>query len=199
MCLFVPYLYSNDLFLPCPGIFATYFPDLYDDYAETLGALYDSDPTLRHVFEGGVWPALSINFPPNAYTKIHTDAGNKANGLCPIFALGDFDPTQGGHLVLPDLKLVIEFPSGSLIFIPSATLRHGNIPIRPGETRTSWTQYAAGGLFRWMKYGGRSWESLKSFDKGRADAELAQRSSAWERATQLFPTIESLRARIEKL
>lgn len=180
-------------------MFATYFPDLYREYAETLGELYDGDDNLRAVFEGGVWPAVSINFPPDSYTRIHTDAGNKANGMCPIFALGDFDPTKGSHLVLPDLELVIEFPPGSLIFIPSATLRHGNIPVRAGETRTSWTQYAAGGLFRWMQYGGRSWDTLKKQDKARAQHERDCRSARWKAAVAMFPTVESLRARSNNL
>ena len=127
------------------------------------------------------------------------DAGNKANGLCPIISLGSFDPTQGGHLTLPDLKLIIEFPPGPLIFIPSATLRHGNIPVRTGESRMSWTQYAAGGLFRWMRYGRRSWESLKNSDPKQANKELAQRNSGWENAARLFPSVDSLRARITNL
>lgn len=175
-----------------PGMFAIYFPELYKEYAETLGELYDADPALREIFAGGVWPALSLNFPPNAYTKLHTDAGNKANGMCPIFSLGDFDPTEGGHLVLPDVKLVVEFPPGSLIFIPSGTLRHGNIPVRPWESRTSWTQYAAGGLFRWMRYGRCSWETLKKTNKSLADAELARRAQAWEEAVASFPSVQSL-------
>lgn len=178
------------------GMFAVYFPELYEDYSQTLGELYDGDDTLRPIFDGGVWPAVSFNFPPNAYTKIHTDAGNKANGMCPIFSLGNFDPTRGGHLVLPDLKLIIEFPPGSLIFIPSATLRHGNIRIRPGESRTSWTQYAAGGLFRWMRYGRCGWEDVKKSNKALADEEIAARHDAWKEALEYFPTIDSIRMRI---
>ena len=177
------------------GMFYTYFPDLFKEYVETLGALYDSDDTLRWVFEGGVWPAISINFPPDSFSRMHTDAGNKANGLCPIFSLGDFDPTKGGHLVLPDLKLIIEFPPGCLIFIPSATLRHGNIPVQQTETRTSWTQYSAGGLFRWMQYGGRSWETLKKQDAKRAAQEMQTRKSRWAEAIKAFPTVASLRTR----
>ena len=177
------------------GIFATYFPDLYQEYAQTLGSLYDDNPLLRPLFQGSPWPALSINFPPHAYTRIHTDAGNKANGLCSIFSLGTFDPTKGGHLVLPDLKLLIEFPPGALILIPSASLRHGNIPVRDWEARASWTQYAAGGLFRWVEYGFCSWDSLKARSKELADAEVTRRSSRWTQALQSFPTVDDLKRR----
>ncbi|KAJ6626308.1 hypothetical protein B0H10DRAFT_2303954 [Mycena sp. CBHHK59/15] len=36
--------------------------------------------------------------------------------------------------------------------MPSGCVDHGNTPLQPGETRTSMTQYAAGGLFRWVAY-----------------------------------------------
>ncbi|KAJ7937906.1 hypothetical protein B0H13DRAFT_1580401, partial [Mycena leptocephala] len=64
-----------------------------------------------------------------------------------------FDPDFGGHLVLWDLKLVIRFPPGATILIPSAIVRHSNVPIRPDERRCSFTQYTAGGLFRWIRDG----------------------------------------------
>jgi hypothetical protein len=180
---------------PATAMYATYFPELYDEYARTLSSLYDDNPLLRSVFDGSPWPAVSINFPPNAYTELHTDAANKSNGMCPVFALGDYDYTKGGHLVLPDLNLVIEFPPGSIIFIPSATLRHGNIPVQSHEIRISWTQYAAGGLFRWVHYGRRSWAALQREDSERAALELAKRNSRWEELIGAFPTISSIRAR----
>ena len=183
------------MFSHSAGVFATHFPELYAEYAETIAALHEDNPDLRHIFEGGVWPAISLNFPPNSFCHDHTDAGNKANGLCPIFALGDYDPTKGGHLVLSDLDLVIEFPPGALIFIPSASLRHGNIRVREGESRASWTQYAAGGLFRWVRYGCRSWVWLKKHDSDRAKMEAASRAQNWEEALKKFPTMESLRKR----
>jgi len=57
------------------------------------------------------------------------DFGNLPYGWCAITSLGPFDPKRGGHLVLWDLQLVIEFPPGSTILIPSAVLQHSNIPI----------------------------------------------------------------------
>lgn len=55
--------------------------------------------------------------------------------------------------------MVVEFPSGSTILLPSASIFHGNTPIQPGETRYSFTQYCAGGLLRWVDYG---FQSVKS-------------------------------------
>lgn len=83
----------------------------------------------------------------------HTDRHNLAFGWCAITALGSFNPDRGGHLVLWDLGLIIRFPPGSTILIPSALLTHSNIPISTGEVRYSIIQYSSSGLFRWLYNG----------------------------------------------
>ncbi|KIJ65753.1 hypothetical protein HYDPIDRAFT_64722, partial [Hydnomerulius pinastri MD-312] len=85
----------------------------------------------------------------------HLDSANVSHGWCSIWAGGKFDPKKGGHMVLFDLKLVVEFPSGSTVLIPSSTVSHGNVPIADGETQVSFTQYCAGGLIRWVQHGFR--------------------------------------------
>ncbi|RDB28247.1 hypothetical protein Hypma_001551 [Hypsizygus marmoreus] len=82
--------------------------------------------------------------------KPHTDHANLAWGWCAITALGDFDPDTGGHLILWDLGLVIQFPPGATILMPSVLLLHSNVEVKEGQTRYSFTQYSAGGLFRWV-------------------------------------------------
>ncbi|KAK7016266.1 hypothetical protein R3P38DRAFT_3203090 [Favolaschia claudopus] len=71
-----------------------------------------------------------------------------------VQSLGNFDYTKGRHLVLWECKL--EFPPGSTILIPSAALFHSNTIISAGERRYSFTQYTAGGLFRWVERGFKS-------------------------------------------
>jgi hypothetical protein len=63
----------------------------------------------------------------------HLDFANLAWGWCAITALGDFDPDKGGHLILWDLKLIIRFPPGSTILIPSTLIHHSNTSIHPHE------------------------------------------------------------------
>ncbi|KAJ7291857.1 hypothetical protein C8J57DRAFT_1212279 [Mycena rebaudengoi] len=104
-------------------------------------------PHLHWNFVGSVFAACTFNFSPHTITAPHLDFGNLAWGWCSITALGNFDPDCGGHLILWDLKLIIRFPPGSTILIPSAILRHSNVRIRPHERRYSFTQYSAGGLF----------------------------------------------------
>ena len=113
----------------------------------------DQDPSLKWYFKNSIFPATTVNFGPNAVCWDHIDHANYACGWCAIWGLGPYDPTRGGHLILFDIKKFIQFPPGSLILIPSALMRHGNTPLQPGDQRFGLTQYAAGGLFRWVENG----------------------------------------------
>ena len=172
-------------------MFAHYFPLLYREYVETMSELQQTQPYLCRNHPESIFPAASANF-GSVVTFEHMDFGNKANGICPIWCGGNFDYRRGGHLILRQLKLVIQFPPGSLILIPSATLKHGNVSIGQGETRVSFTQYAAGGLFRWVRYGFRTWAKLQAEDTDRANEEEARRETQWESAMDMFSTLESI-------
>ncbi|KAJ7196694.1 hypothetical protein GGX14DRAFT_375892, partial [Mycena pura] len=100
-----------------------------------------------------VFAAATVNFGPAAVSFPHLDFNNLAWAWCAITAFGNFNPDRGGHLILWDLGLIIRFPPGSTILIPSALLWHSNVKIQAGETRQSFTQYSAGGLFRWEANG----------------------------------------------
>ncbi|KAJ7671760.1 hypothetical protein B0H14DRAFT_2657368 [Mycena olivaceomarginata] len=144
-------------------------------------------------FENTVFAAITFNFGPRAFTRRHLDFANLSWGRCSITALGSFDPDFGGHLILWDLGLVIRFPPGSTVFIPSAIIQHSNVPIRSHETRSSFTQYTAGGLFRWVRNGFRT---NKDFENGASVAEKALRAAEaetrWEDGMDMFSTIDEL-------
>ncbi|KAG6879143.1 hypothetical protein C0992_004901 [Termitomyces sp. T32_za158] len=118
------------------GAFDLLAPNLYKHYHDHLKPLSKS-----------VFTAAAFNFGGNVSTKVHRDCMNYAVGWYANQALGLFDPKNSGHIVLTDLKLIIEFPPGALILIPSATLAHGNLPVAQGESWVSFTQYCAGRLF----------------------------------------------------
>jgi len=84
---------------------------------------------------------------PRTVCEPHVDFANLPFGYCAITALGQYDFTKGGHLVLWECKLIIEFPPGATILIPLAIVKHSNISIGEKERRYSFTRYAAGGLF----------------------------------------------------
>jgi hypothetical protein len=119
---------------------------------------------LKRNFENSVYAACAFNLGPRTVLGDHTDHGNRPLGLCAVTSGGRFDPREGGHLVLSDLGVVIQFPPGSTILLPSAILVHGNTQIQPSETRVSFTQYTPGGLFRTLKYGFRTKDALAKED-----------------------------------
>jgi hypothetical protein len=95
-----------------------------------------------------LFAAVTVNLGPASVSPPHTDGANKADGMCLIGALGSFDAEKGGHIVCWDYNLIIQFPAGCSVLIPSAVVTHSNTPIQEGEERYSIIQYSAGTLFR---------------------------------------------------
>lgn len=176
------------------GAFGLWAPGVRQHYSETLGLLYKHDSTLERNFSNSIWPVATFNLGPKTVCAEHRDHLNLPFGFCSITALGKFDATRGGHLVLKECKLVTEFPSGSTILIPSACITHANTPIQEGETRYSFTQFAGGGLFRWVEHG---FQCEESFQGGMTEDEcqLEQEKRAERRAggLRLLSKLKDLR------
>lgn len=182
------------MLLCAAACFALYAPKLFAEYRTSLGQLYAEYTMLRQIFPNSVFPAVSFNFGPKACTMPRVDSSNRAVGWCSIIVLGDFDHTKGGHIILEELRLIIEFPPGSTILIPSALCRHSNTPIQEGETRMVMTQYAAGGLFRYVDFGYHTKKELKKLDPERYEGIEAKEESRWAEQVNLFSTVHSLHA-----
>ncbi|TFK58582.1 hypothetical protein BDN72DRAFT_781910, partial [Pluteus cervinus] len=131
------------------GVFSFYAPKLYAQYCHALLRVFERDHSLQRNFEDSIFPATSFN----SVSVDHTDVSNVGYGLCALASIGSFDSHKGGHLILFDMGLMLEFPPGSVALLPSGILRHGNTTIQDGEERYSIAQYCAGGLVRWVKYG----------------------------------------------
>ncbi|KAJ7113739.1 hypothetical protein C8R43DRAFT_1138585 [Mycena crocata] len=171
------------------GLFITFAPALHAFYVEQMSLLHRFAPYLVRIFAEtiSVFAACTFNFGPCTVTLPHVDAANLAWGWCCITALGCFNPDLGGHLILWDLNLVIRFPPGSTIMIPSALLRHSNVSVQQGETRYSFTQYTAGGLFRWVYNGHQSDKDfLASATAQQLKERDADRSVRWENGVRMF-------------
>ena len=124
-----------------------------------IGAITKEHEDVHPIFapEDGVpFTASTINLGPQTVTVPHTDHANPAYGICAVTALGRFTADTGGHLVLPEFRLIIRFPPGATIILPSAAVIHYNLPIPPTEERFSIVQYTAAGLFRWWAHGFRT-------------------------------------------
>lgn len=96
-------------------------------------------------------------------------------------------------MILWDLKIVVEFPPGSLMAIPSGVCRHSNTRIGRNEIRYSFTQYAPGGNFRWVDHG---FQSEEDFQAGLTTAEKKEekltKKARWEMGLGLFSTLTEL-------
>lgn len=175
------------------GLFAAFAPLLYQYYDETMCTLCAKHSNLTRNFPNSVFGASTFNFGPATVTFPHTDAANLAWGWCSITALGSFNPDLGGHLVLWNMGLVIRFPPGSTILIPSALIRHSNTPIQQGEFRYSFTQYSAAGLFRWVENGFCSdKQSAREESLDARQEREVRRQTRWRRGLAMFSRLDEL-------
>ena len=170
--------------------FNSFAPRLYHHYLTTLDKAVEHNPSLKRNFERSVFSCAAFNFPPSVATLPHRDSENLPFGWCVVQALGDFDPTEGGHLVLDDLRVVVEFPAGTSIYLPSATFTHSNIPVREGESRSSFTQYTPGHLFRWVENGCKTDSELTKSEKKEMKEK---RKTRWINGIQMWSTLSEIR------
>ncbi|KAJ3965065.1 hypothetical protein EV361DRAFT_955360 [Lentinula raphanica] len=177
-------------------LFQSFAEKIFTLYQETLESLFTSDPKLKRWFKNSAFSSVSFNLGPAVVSWPHTDNYNLAFGWCAITALGNFDPDRGGHLILWDLGLIIRFPPGSTILIPSALLTHSNLPIQKGEERYSIVQYSSSGLFRWVYNGFMSDKDFLATRK-REDVEKREkdRKARWGNGLKMFSVWNDLRSK----
>ena len=114
--------------------------------------------------------------------------------MCAIQSLGNFDHTKGGHLILWQLNIMLEFPPGFLALIPSATITHSNSPVSEHETRLSFTQFCPGGLLRYVDSGLRTEREFAEKDPaGFAEMQEAKLRQ-WEERLELLTVYDELLA-----
>ncbi|KAJ7910569.1 hypothetical protein B0H13DRAFT_2232895 [Mycena leptocephala] len=154
-----------------PAAFTLWAPRLYQYYRDHNTALRQQYPDLRRPFGHSIFFCAAFNFGPNVWTFRHRDVLNLAFGWCAIQALGEFDPTKGGHLVLWDLNLVVEFPP---------------------EKRASFTQFSAGGIFRYIDNGFRTEEQLEEENPEEYERLMDLKASRWEEGLNLLSKMDEL-------
>ncbi|KAK7040635.1 hypothetical protein R3P38DRAFT_2513428 [Favolaschia claudopus] len=172
--------------------FALWAPRLHNHYVENNAKLRTHCPNLRRLFPLSVFSCAAFNFATNVWSFKHRDVCNLPYGWCAIQSMGNFDATKGGHLILWDLKMVVEFPAGALILVPSATIAHSNIPVQDGDERVSFTQFTAGNLFRFTDNNGRTDKKFSEEDPEGYSRALEQRGSRWEKGLEMFSTVDEM-------
>ncbi|KAF7371538.1 hypothetical protein MVEN_00008800 [Mycena venus] len=180
------------------GLFQMYAPKLYRYYLDTMCELQKWDPNLPLLAPllSCVFACVTFNFGPQTVTFPHLNFLNLAWGWCFITALGWYDYRKGGHLILWDLRLVIEFPPGSTFAIPSAVLRHSNVSIQQGEKRFSMTQYTSAGVFRFVNNGFRTDVTVKAkMSKAEQHEFAAAARVRYSKGLEMYSTLEELKMR----
>ncbi|KAJ7238093.1 hypothetical protein B0H12DRAFT_1025999 [Mycena haematopus] len=172
--------------------FALWAPRLHDYYVQYNLRLQSQLPHLHRPFPRSVFSCAAFNFGPRVRTFKHRDVCNLPFGWCAIQSLGNFDATKGGHLVLWELNLVVEFPAGALILLPSATIAHSNVGVQADEERLSFTQFTAGGLFRYVDNGFRTQDQLAEEDPAEFARMAERKALRWEEGLKLFSTTDEL-------
>ncbi|KAK7032457.1 hypothetical protein VNI00_013015 [Paramarasmius palmivorus] len=176
--------------------FSLWAPRLYAEYERIAEKMYQHNRSLPRNFADGVFTAATFNFGGNVWTYKHRDFFNWAFGWCFITALGRFDATRGGQLVMWELKLVVDFPHAATIALPSAVITHSNVPIRSGDERTSFTQYSAGPIFRWVENGFRTEKQLEAEDSAAYEKMKEDKPTAYLKRLPLYSTLQELTSSI---
>lgn len=174
-------------------MFQTYAPRLHRYYIDTIDKLQAVYPDFKPPFpDYPVFSMGSANF-RRAIAFPHRDYANLAWGWCSITALGNFNPDKGGHLVLWECKLIIRFPPGSTILIPSAMITHFNTNIAENETRHSLVLYSAAGLFQWVYNGFQrdidAQAKAKEVGKENREKDCARR---WLTGLEMLSTLDEI-------
>ncbi|THU87722.1 hypothetical protein K435DRAFT_821854 [Dendrothele bispora CBS 962.96] len=172
------------------AIFGTWAPKLYKFYGEYMDKVLEHNPSIYFNFPNSIFAAATFNFGPQTVALLHIDHLNYIYGWCSITALGNYEYRNGGHLILWDLKMVIEFPPGWTILIPSLFIRHGNTEIAPGEKRFSFTQYTSGSLFRYVDNNFRMRTQMSESENKEAATRQKERINE---GLNLYSTLDELR------
>lgn len=177
------------------GVFEGWAKGLASYYYENIKVLMDEEALKdqinppKAVFKS-VFTSTTYNLGPQTVCFPHVDSANLVFGWCSVTALGEFDHKKGGHLVLWEAGLVVEFPPGSTILLMSALIHHSNTTLGEGERRYSFTQYSAGQLFQWVeneKMTVKQYEAKYAKDQGKLDEKIARDEKRWTDALRLMP------------
>ncbi|KAE9388375.1 hypothetical protein BT96DRAFT_1004242 [Gymnopus androsaceus JB14] len=164
-----------------------YCPNMYEHFKVNDEALRQWKPSLRQNFPKSVFAATTINFGPETITNIHVDSRNSAPASCAVTSLGPFNSHHGGEIVLWNLGLIVRFPPGCTLLLPSALIVHLNLAIQPGEQRFSITQYSAATLSRFVENGFcNDVDILDGSDSTAKEALLSACKTRWKKALDCY-------------
>jgi hypothetical protein len=169
-------------------VFKEHFESLYDRFWHNLTSICSRVPDCKWPVDGLPFAGFTINVDDVCICDPHVDGSNPAWGLCLICPFGRFNHTAGGHLVLHELKLILELEPGSIALIPSALITHQNVPIAFGEQRHAFTAYTPARMFQWVDCGFKLQKELNL-----SEAKKIERGKqVWKDGRKRFPHFSQL-------
>jgi hypothetical protein len=159
---------------------------MHNHYTEVIEKTQRAFPDSRPLAPNLPFAQCTLNVGEKSTSGEHVDGKNFASGLCTVAPVGRFDYSRGGHLIMHELRIILEVPAGSIVFFPSAIITHENTPVQQGETRQVVTAYASGSVFQSAD------SNFVPQGKGRPEAEkIAHGKSVWRDGIQRFPNANS--------
>ncbi len=164
--------------------FTLWHPKGYMYYKLALDKLWDYHPELNG--------HLSLGQSSLQCITNHVDVQNCPFSWCCVTALGDFNSKKEGHIILWKLRLIIEFPPGTCVCLPSAIITHSNIPVGEGELQASFTQYCSGEIFRYVENNFQMDSYLCSIEPEKLTQQMEMRKTHLREGFAKFSKISEL-------
>ncbi|KAE9384834.1 hypothetical protein BT96DRAFT_960843 [Gymnopus androsaceus JB14] len=163
-----------------------FFPQIHRLLSNLHHHLSTNNPALKTIFPGVGFAACHLNL-GRARTKLHNDLKNIFFAVCGVGAFGPFNHKTGAHLIMWELGIVVEFPSGCGFLFPSATVSHANVPIGPDESRHSAAFFTSSGNLRYFHNGFMTDKEFRArASTGQLEAWNAYRKGLWQTGTDML-------------
>ncbi|KAJ7248908.1 hypothetical protein B0H12DRAFT_990774, partial [Mycena haematopus] len=140
------------------GLLRAYFPQTFERYTKIKNALLAADRRAIFPSDSTVYSATAFELGgphrQGLFGGLVSLRRHEIGGWDNLIALGEYEPSLGGQVIFWDLGLVVGFPPGSSILLPSGgVLRYSFVAVRPHERRYSILQWAGAGVSRWLDNG----------------------------------------------
>ncbi|KAF7353266.1 hypothetical protein MSAN_01514500 [Mycena sanguinolenta] len=156
-------LIGNAAFIRLTAVFANWAPFVYEYYVIHMRQFYGRNPHLKRPFLNSIWSACTFNLGPQTCALGHRDFANLSFGMCAITALGDFNYRKAQSSTTPTSQLL------------------------QASGGTPFTQYTAGGIFRWVRHGFTPADEYFSLlSKEEQVREKAAEIQRWENGVGLY-------------
>lgn len=150
--------HSSDVSALCSGILRIMHPKLYDIAKTTLDTLR-MDPLFTHSITNWASVFTAVSIISNRETPFHRDTRGLQCGMDLLTTVG---PYSFARLVLPSLKLQMNYSSGSVVGLLGKLVRHG-VSHADGP-RVCYAWYVRESIFKYVNAQEVDWASVDDYN-----------------------------------